>query len=513
MSRPLRVLLVEDEEQDVPLLLRELRRAGYEVTHERVDTPEGLRAALGRGPWDIVISDFAIPRFGGREALEIVRQSGLELPFVMVTGFIGEEQAAALMKAGASDFLVKDRLFRLGAVVEREIGDAKARREQAKALAAKQLELLQSQKMEAVGRLAGGVAHDFNNLLSVILGFAHILERRLPDDDRLRRPTDEIVRAAERAAGLTRQLLRFSRKEVPAPRVLDLNSVVRGTLAMLERVIGEGIELETRLHDDLSPVRVDAGQLEQVILNLALNARDAMPEGGRLSIETAPASPSPPSGARAGIRLTVVDTGCGIVPEVRARLFEPFFTTKEVGKGTGLGLATVLGIVTDAGGRVEVESEPLRGSSFHVFLPGANEPPSAPLLRAEMSDADRHGTETVLLVEDDSSVRSLLRDVLTDAGYSILASGSTREAAAVAARHAGNIHLLLCDVVLPGGSGPDLHRTLRLTRPSLPVLYLSGYTDDELQRAGLPENAPLVRKPLSGDELLLAVRASLAPPV
>ncbi|HVQ29281.1 MAG TPA: ATP-binding protein, partial [Vicinamibacteria bacterium] len=231
-----------------------------------------------------------------------------------------------------------------------------------------------------------------------------------------------------------------------------------------------------------------------------------------LSIETAPASPSAPSGARAGVRLTVVDTGCGIVPEVRARLFEPFFTTKEVGKGTGLGLATVLGIVTDAGGRVDVESEPLRGSSFHVFLPGADEPPSAPLLRAEMSDADRHGTETVLLVEDDSSVCSLLRDVLTDAGYSVLASGSPREGAAVAARHQGDIHLLLCDVVLPGGSGPDLHRTLRLVRPSLPVLYLSGYTDDELQRAGLPENAPLVRKPLSGDELLLAVRASLAGP-
>jgi CheY-like chemotaxis protein len=312
---------------------------------------------------------------------------------------------------------------------------------------------------------------------------------------------------------LTRQLLAFSRRQVLRPEVTDVNRIVDEARVMLDRLIGGNVAISYELDAGLRAIVVDREQVVQVILNLALNARDAMPEGGRLSIETAPASPSPPSGARAGIRLTVVDTGCGIVPEVRARLFEPFFTTKEVGKGTGLGLATVLGIVTDAGGRVEVESEPLRGSSFHVFLPGANEPPSAPLLRAEMSDADRHGTETVLLVEDDSSVRSLLRDVLTDAGYSILASGSTREAAAVAARHAGNIHLLLCDVVLPGGSGPDLHRTLRLTRPSLPVLYLSGYTDDELQRAGLPENAPLVRKPLSGDELLLAVRASLAPPV
>ena len=503
--RRLRALIVEDEEQDVPLLVRELRRAGYEVSHERVDTALALRDALARGTWDIVLSDFAMPRFDGREALEIVRASGLDLPFVMVTGFIGEEQAAALMKAGASDFLVKDRLFRLGAVVEREVMEAQARREQARALAAKQLELLQSQKMEAVGRLAGGVAHDFNNLLSVILGFAHMLERRLPYEDRLRRPTDEIVRAAERAAGLTRQLLRFSRKEVPAPRVLDLNRVVRGAVAMLERVIGENVELRTRLLDGLAPVRADAGQLEQVIVNLAVNAKDAMPEGGRLLLETAPV----PSATRPGVRLTVRDTGCGIVPEVRARLFEPFFTTKEVGKGTGLGLATVLGIVTEAGGRVEVESEPLRGSSFHIFLPGADEPPSPPLARAVLSEADRHGTETVLLVEDDDSVRSLLRDVLADAGYAVLASGSVREAAALATPHPGEIHLLLCDVVLPGGSGHALHRTLLERRPHLPVLYLSGYTDDELRRAGLPEGAPLVRKPLAGDELLLAVRSLL----
>ena len=204
------------------------------------------------------------------------------------------------------------------------------------------------------------------------------------------------------------------------------------------------------------------------------------------------------------------DTGCGIVPDVRAHLFEPFFTTKEVGKGTGLGLATVLGIVTEAGGRVDVESEPLRGSSFHVFLPGADEPPSPPLARAELSEAERQGTGTVLLVEDDASVRSLLRDVLADAGYSVLASGSAREAAGVAARQEGEIHLLLCDVVLPGGSGHALHRALREQRPHLPVLYLSGYTDDELRRAGLPEGVPLVRKPLGGDELLLAVQSVLA---
>ena len=220
---------MEDEEQDVPLLVRELTRAGFEVTHERVDTAAGLRAALARGPWDIVLSDFAMPRFDGREALRIVRASGLDLPFVMVTGFIGEEEAASVMKAGANDFLVKDRLFRLAAVVEREVAEAKARREQARALAAKQQELLQSQKMEAVGRLAGGVAHDFNNLLTVILGYRAACSSAGCSPRRPRcgaRPTRS-CRPAERAAGLTRQLLALQpQAEVLEPRVLDLNDVV-----------------------------------------------------------------------------------------------------------------------------------------------------------------------------------------------------------------------------------------------------------------------------------------------
>jgi two-component system, cell cycle sensor histidine kinase and response regulator CckA len=497
----LRVLMVEDEEADVLLLVRELERAGHPVGHRRVDSAATLRDALGNGDWDVILSDYAMHGFDGSEALRIVRSSGRDIPFVVVSGFIGEEQAARLMKAGASDFLVKDRLFRLAPVVEREVAEARIRREQARALEQKQREFLQAQKMEAVGRLAGGVAHDFNNLLSVILGFAHTLARRLPADPRLHHPTGEIILAAERAAQLTRQLLRFCRKEVPEPRVVDLNAVVRGGLAMLRRLLGETIELEERLMPGVVPVRADPGQLEQVILNLAVNARDAMPGGGRLVVETAPAD----IGDVPALRLSVSDTGSGITAEVRPHLFEPFFTTKEAGKGTGLGLATVHAIVTEAGGLVDVESSPGRGSSFHVRLPrvAAGIPPP---LGAPHRDAALRVTETVLVVEDDSSVRELLGDVLSEAGYKVVAAGSSAQAQRVAAAHEGPLHLLLCDVVLPDGSGSALLGSLLERHPGLRALFLSGYTDDEIARAGLPPGAPLVRKPIAGDELLGRLR-------
>jgi two-component system cell cycle sensor histidine kinase/response regulator CckA len=498
---PLRVLMIEDEEADVLLLVRELERAGHHVGHRRVDSAVTLRDALGNGDWDVILSDYAMHGFDGSEALRIVRSSGRDIPFVVVSGFIGEEQAAGLMKAGASDFLVKDRLFRLAAVVEREVAETRARREQALALEQKQREFLQAQKMEAVGRLAGGVAHDFNNLLSVILGFAHTLARRLPRDPRLHHPTGEIILAAERAAQLTRQLLRFCRKEVPDPRVVDLNAVVRGALAMLRRVLGESIELDERLLPGVATVRADPGQLEQVILNLAVNARDAMPDGGRLVVETAAAT----VGDADALRLSVSDNGSGITAEVRPHLFEPFFTTKEAGKGTGLGLATVHAIVTAAGGRVDVESTPGRGSTFHVRLPRASERIPPPLVAAHGGTAHRV-TETVLVVEDDSSVRELLSDVLSEAGYKVVAAGSSAQALRVAAAHEGPLHLLLCDVVLPDGSGSALLGSLLERHPDLRALFLSGYTDDEIARAGLPPGTPLVRKPIAGDELLGRLR-------
>jgi signal transduction histidine kinase len=498
-SGRLRLLLVEDDEQDVPLLLRELTRAGYDVHHERVEREAALREALGREEWDVVITDYALPGFDGRAALRIVRELQPDLPVIMVSGFIGEEQAASVMKAGASDFLVKDRLFRLAAVVAREVAEADARKRQALDLARKQEELLRSQKMEAVGRLVGGVAHDFNNLLSVILGFAHMLERRSSGDERLRHPADEIVKAAERAAQLTRRLLRVSRQEVAEPRVFDLNGVVAGLQSMLRRVIGEDIELSVDLAPALAPVRADPGQIEQVVLNLVVNARDAMPRGGRLAIATRPTT----LGDQAAVCLTVADNGVGMAPEVKERLFEPFFTTKEPGKGTGLGLATVHSIVTQAGGLVRVESALGQGTSFHVELKAAADAvsPAKPLAGRGL-----RGNETVLLAEDDPSVCALLRDVLEDAGYSVLAAHSTQEALKAAATATSPIALLVCDLVLPDGSGRSLFDSLVASRPGLRTLFLSGYTDDEVRRAGLPAGAPLVRKPLAGDELLARVR-------
>jgi signal transduction histidine kinase len=470
-----------------------------------VDTASALRSALERAEWDVVLSDFAMPGFDGREALAIVRAGGCDVPFVMVTGFIGEEQAASVMKAGASDFLVKDRLFRLGAVVERELDDVKAGREQRKALARKQQELLQAQKLEAVGRLAGGVAHDFNNLLSVILGFAHMLERRLPADERLSHPAEEITRAAERAAQLTRKLLRLSRKEVPEPRVINVNAVVSSMTAMLRRVIGEDVTLRERLAQHLPPVRVDQGQLEQVILNLALNARDAMPQGGTIAIETA----SRRRGGGDVVQVSVTDNGCGMVPEIRSHLFEPFFTTKEPGRGTGLGLASVAGIVAEAGGEVAVETEPGRGSAFHVILPAVHEAISPPEPRLEPGEVLSRGNERVLVVEDDPAVRVLLEDVLKDAGYGVLTAGSAREAVRALEGRPDDVSLLLCDVVLPDGRGRTLHEALSRQRPALRALFLSGYTDDEVARAGFADRAEVVRKPIRGTDLLARVRETL----
>ncbi len=384
----------------------------------------------------------------------------------------------------------------------------------------KQLEeqLRQAQKMEAVGRLAGGIAHDFNNLLMVIQGYADLLAERLPQGDSLRRNAEQIQTASQRATSLTRQLLAFSRKQMLAPKVLNVHAVVADMEKILRRLIGEDVQLETTSAPDLGLVKADRSQIEQVILNLAVNARDAMPGGGRLTIETANAEldasfAHPPAVLSPGkyVMLAVTDNGCGMDAETQAHIFEPFFTTKEKGKGTGLGLATVYGIVKQSGGYVWVYSEPGRGTSFKVYLPRLEEDAALPRIEFPANvSANPRGSETVLLVEDEKGVRELAREYLQMIGYSVIEAENGHAALELAAMHDGQIHLLMTDVVMPGISGRELSQRVQAVRPDIRVLYMSGYTDQAVVHHGILESdAVLLQKPFTLNALALKLREIL----
>jgi PAS domain S-box-containing protein len=375
----------------------------------------------------------------------------------------------------------------------------------------------QAQKMEAVGQLAGGIAHDFNNVLTAISSFSQLLLADLPDESPHRADVREIRSAADRAATLTRQLLAFSRKQLLQPVALDLNEVVEGLEEMLRRLLSEDVELLCRLAPDLDLANADRGQLEQIVMNLAVNARDAMPQGGRLTIETGNAEVDEAYAGRAGemsagryVTLSVSDTGVGMDAATQARIFEPFFTTKPAGRGTGLGLSTVFGIVKQSGGHVTVYSEPGSGTTFRVYLP-CDEGASAAFphtLRAEATLP--HGTETILLVEDDPAVRVVASRILTRQGYRVLEAPTPAAAEGIVAMHQGVIDLVLTDLVLPGMSGRELAELLHAVEPTLKVIYMSGYTDDAVIRRGLIERGmPFLAKPFSVEELLHRVRDTI----
>ena len=380
-------------------------------------------------------------------------------------------------------------------------------------------QLRQAQKMEAVGRLAGGIAHDFNNLLAVIMGHSDLIRSVLKKGDALAHDVEQIRRASERAATLTRQLLAFSRRQFLQPQVIDVNTLVGNLATMLRRLIGEDVQLELRLDAEAGRVSADPGQIEQVVMNLAVNARDAMPQGGRLVLETAPASldqafvaAHPGSTTGAHVRLSIHDTGCGMSPEVMSHLFEPFFTTKEPGRGTGLGLSTVYGIVKQHRGYIDVTSEPGRGSSFEVYLPRVEARPT--LERSGPRERLRPGgRETVLFVEDEVALRDLMHRVLAKGGYTVLAAGDGVEALAIAEAHPGPIDLVVTDVIMPRMSGPDLAVRLRARDPGIRLLYVSGYTADQLRsQTDLGADATLLPKPFTSDGLLRKVREILDRP-
>jgi len=768
-GKPLRVLFIEDRQEDVELSVHGLRRAGFDVCFDVTQNAEEFAACLDRSAYDVVLADYSLPGWAGMEGLEILQKRGLDIPFILVTGIAGEETAVDCIKRGAADYILKDRLVRLPVAVHRALEEKQRRAEQARThhalreseerfrhlfeeapvayheidrqgimrrvnraecellgyardeilgrpvwafVAPEQRDLVretvlrkmlapylpvvferewmrrdgsrltveihenlildaqgeitairaavldvtvreqaeqalrnneqflssvfasiqdglsvldaefnivrvnpamerwfahalplvgkkcwqayhgrsapcescparrtletgtaayevkqrlqagsqavrwqevhsfplldpgtgrssgvieyirditehrrleeqfrQAQKREAVGRLAGGIAHDFNNLLMIIRGYSDLLLEELKPADSRRRALEEIRKAGERAAALTLQLLAFSRKQVLQPQILDLNAVVSNINTMLRRLIGEDIELTMLPGAALDRVQADPGQVEQVIMNLAVNARDAMPHGGKLTIETANVNLDEDYARRDGsaapgpyVRLSVSDTGCGMDAETRAHVFEPFFTTKERDKGTGLGLATVYGIVKQSGGYIWVYSEVGRGTVFKIYLPRA--PGSAEARQqGEVQQTLPGGVETILVAEDDPAVRALVCGALASRGYTVQEARDGREALAAARGYKGPIHLLLTDVVLPHMSGRRLAERLRAERPESRLLYMSGYTDDAVVSHGVSAgNVPFLQKPFSASALSRKVREVLDQP-
>jgi signal transduction histidine kinase/CheY-like chemotaxis protein len=378
-------------------------------------------------------------------------------------------------------------------------------------------QLRQAQRMEAVGRLAGGIAHDFNNLLTAIIGYNELVKGRLEPGSPLADDVAEIGSAARRAAGLTQQLLAFGRRQLLRPELLDVNEVIGGAERLLRRLLGEDIAIVSHLSPGPGLVRVDRGQLEQVIINLAVNARDALPRGGQLEIETrtlAPDDPGLPPGVASGpaglVLLRVTDNGLGMDETTRARAFEPFFTTKDVGKGTGLGLSTVYGIVRQSGGEVWIDSSPGRGTRVTVCLPRVEGVLPGPSAATAPSDPIR-GTETILIAEDEDAIRVMLKEALHRHGYRVLEAAEPNAARRILEAATERVDLLLTDVVMPGGSGPELAAWARQRRPALPVLFMTGYADEAtLRREGVTvAGAPVVSKPFDPDAIAVLIRRTL----
>jgi PAS domain S-box-containing protein len=445
------------------------------------------------------IGDFAEPRSDFEQAWAAFREERQQRGEFRLARPDGSTRQAEY--SATADLLPERHLL-----IVRDVSERKRLEEQ----------LRQAQKMEALGRLAGGVAHDFNNLLTAITSYSEMLLEGFADDDPARRHAEEIIRASDRAAALTRQLLAYSRQQVLAPQVMNLNTVVAGLERLLRRLIGEDVNLVTNLAPGLRRVKADPGQIEQVIMNLAVNARDAMPDGGKLTITTANveldeayawAHVDVQPGAY--VQLSVSDTGSGMTEQVRARVFEPFFTTKDVGKGTGLGLSTVYGIIKQSEGHIEVESEPGAGTTFHVFLPQVIEP-ARPTMHAMPLARALRGSETVLLVEDDDVVRALTRTVLERQGYTILEASHGVEAIQMCGRYQGPLHMVLTDVVMPYMNGRQLYGQLARLRPGIKVLYMSGYTGGAIGHLGeLEAEGAFLQKPFPAGMLARKVREVL----
>ena len=511
MPTPLRVLIVSDRESDALQLIDALRQSGYIPSSARVDTAAALREALALR-WDLILATDESARLGTLAALEILHETGADIPLVAISGGVPEEYILEALKAGAADYIRRNHLSRLGVTVSRELSQAEGRRERSRL----EQQFRQAQKMDAVGRLAGGVAHDFNNLLTVITGYAELLLAGGAPEGSQRDALKEIQRAAERGGALTHQLLAFSRGQPFTARTVQLNTLLVHMEKMLSRLIGEDVELITVAAAEPATIRTDPGQLEQVVMNVVVNARDAMPGGGKLIIETANAQvdqtyAGPNVDLKPGsyVVLAISDTGMGMDPETVTHLFEPFFTTKAPGKGTGLGLATAYGIVKQSGGAISVYSEPGRGTTVKIYLPSTEA--KAAEAAAQSRESSPRGSETILVLEDEARVRKLVCEVLAGRGYKVLEAVRGEEAIRLATEHAGHIHLLLADVVMPEMSGPQALEQIRARHPNMRVLFMSGYTDEAMVHHGiLDSGAPFLQKPFLPETLARKVREVLA---
>jgi signal transduction histidine kinase len=510
----LRVLMLEDDADDAALIRGALERIVPEAEVRWTRTKAEFIGELDAFAPRLVLSDYRLAGFDGLEALALVRRKTPEIPFILISGTIGEERAVEALRSGATDYVLKDRLERLEAVLLRALRESRERASRLNAEAAldeSRAQLLQSHKMEALGRLSGGVAHDFNNILTAITAYSELALAKPGVDEEVRTDLREILNAAFRAAALTRQLLAFSRRQIFTPKIVDLNRSLADLDRMLQRIIGEDIKLSVVPAADLLRVRVDADQIGQVILNLVVNARDAMPGGGALTLRTANveldaadlrAQPSVLPGRF--VRLSVEDDGEGMDTATLARLFEPFFTTKL--KGTGLGLATVYGIVKQSAGFIEAASAPGSGTVFRIFLPAVEAASEAAGAPAEPEP--RKGTETVLVVDDDAAVRNVARRILDGRGYTVLAAQGGEEGLRLAAGSSRPVDLLITDVVMAGMGGRELARRVKKACPACRVLFTSGYPEGEAAAS----NERFIAKPFTTEELIRSVRRLLDVP-
>jgi len=517
---PIRVLLVEDDEEDYLLtkkLLSNSARTTFVLTWVR-SYDEALEELRSRH--DVCLVDY---RLGAECGLALIARAitdGFRGPMILLTRRGDHDVDVEAIRAGAADYLVKDEIT--SELIARVIRHSIERKGAEETLRRSEEQLRLSQRMEAVGSLAGGVAHDFNNLLSVILSYSRLLADGLESDNPMCGDLEAITEAGLRAADLTRQLLAFSRQQVLRPRIVDLNDVCAGLAKMLRRVIGEDIEFISLAAPNLLKIMVDPGQIEQVIMNLVINARDAMPKGGKLTIETAnvvlevkDAAEHP--GAKPGphVMLIISETGVGMDAATQARMFEPFFTTKDVGKGTGLGLSTVFGIVKQSGGTISAFSQPSVGTIFKTYFPvtdlsevADSQHPSGNL----SAEPVLRGSGTVLVVEDEERVRVVVCTILRKCGYVVLEAPSGDDALRVCDRHQESIDLLLTDVVMPQMSGPQLAERLVATRPKMKVLYMSGYIGGASNQNGAHiAGAEFLQKPITPETLSSRVREVLSP--